>query len=91
MNKYLEHLVKDPLVYYVYQSDLSIYGIPSEEREYIVVVDKNYKVPEEFKKNTYFGHEQKSIDFNVKVENSNFIFFEMQEWFSKVLNCEVIV
>ena len=48
MNSYLKHLKEDPLVYYVYQSDLSIYNIPTEIKEYIVIVNEKYKIPKEF-------------------------------------------
>lgn len=90
MNKYLEHLIKDPLVYYVYQSDLSIYGIPTEEEKYIVIVNKDYQVPEDFEEYKIPGYDWKPIKFGIKCDNTEFTFFEMQEWFSKVLNCEVL-
>lgn len=90
MNKYLEHLIKDPLVYYVYQSDLSIYGIPTEEEKYIVIVNKDYQVPKDFEEYKTPGYDWKPIKFGIKCDNVEFTFFEMQEWFSKVLNCEVL-
>ena len=90
MNKYLEHLIKDPLVYYVYQSDLSIYEIPTDKKQYIVIVNKDYKVPKDFEEYKTPGYDWKPIKFGVEYDNSVFVFFEMQEWFSKVLNCEVL-
>lgn len=41
MDKFIEQLKKDPLVYYIYQTDLSIYGIPDEEN-YTIITDDNY-------------------------------------------------
>ena len=73
MATYIEILKKDPLVYYIYQMDLSIYGIQSEQPKYLVVVDSKYQVPKELR------------------ENTEFVFFNTEEWFIKVLNCEVLV
>ncbi len=88
MNKYLETLEKDPLVYYIYQSDLSIYSIPSISEKYIIIVDANYQIPDEFLE---FKVEYKSkvIDYNVIYDNVEFKFYEMQEWFNKVLNSDI--
>lgn len=41
MDKFIEQLKKDPLVYYIYQTDLSIYGIPDEEN-YTIITDDNH-------------------------------------------------
>ena len=79
MNKYLEHLKEDKLVYYIYQSGLSIYDISSDNLEYIVIVDKNYTVPKEFEDSTYKTYDWLPIKFGVNYENANFKFFEMQE------------
>lgn len=73
MATYIEILKKDPLVYYIYQMDLSIYGIQSEQPKYLVVVDSKYQIPKELR------------------ENTEFVFFNTEEWFIKVLNCEVLV
>ena len=73
MATYIEILKKDPLVYYIYQMDLSIYGIQSEQPKYLVVVDSKYQVLKELR------------------ENTEFVFFNTEEWFIKVLNCEVLV
>ena len=73
MATYIEILKKDPLVYYIYQMDLSIYGIQSEQPKYLVVVDSKYQVPKELR------------------ESIEFVFFNTEEWFIKVLNCEVLV
>jgi hypothetical protein len=72
MATYIEILKKDPLVYYIYQMDLSIYGIQSEQQKYLVVVDSKYQIPKELR------------------ENAEFVFFNTEEWFVKVLNCEIL-
>lgn len=91
MNSYLKHLIEDPLVYYVYQSDLSIYGIPSSEEKYIVVVDKSYKVPDDFKDSVKKDYEWQPIKFKVEHENTKFKFYEMQEWFGMILKNDTLV
>ena len=73
MNKTLENLVKDPLVYYVYQSGFSIYEIDSKDKEYIVIVDKKYKIPKDLKE-----------------EHCSFEFYQMDEWFKKVINNDIL-
>ena len=65
-------LKRDPLVYYIYQKDLSIFGIEADISQYLVVIDKAYNIPSELK------------------ENTSFEFLEIQDWFSKVLNSEII-
>ena len=89
MNKYLEHLKQDTLVYYIYQSDFSIYNIPTTNSSYIVIVDRNYVVPKEFKQYKYPSYDWKPIKFGINCEGDNFEFFEMQEWFKYVLNCDI--
>lgn len=72
MKTYIEMLKRDPLVYYIYQKDLSIFGIEADISQYLVVIDKAYNIPSELK------------------ENTSFEFLEIQDWFSKVLNSEII-
>ena len=72
MKTYIEMLKRDPLVYYIYQKDLSIFGIETDISQYLVVIDKAYNIPSELR------------------ENTSFEFLEIQDWFSKVLNSEII-
>ena len=65
-------LKRDPLVYYIYQKDLSIFGIEADISQYLVVIDEAYNIPSELR------------------ENTSFEFLEIQDWFSKVLNSEII-
>lgn len=88
MNKYLETLEKDPLVYYIYQSDLSIYSIPSVSEKYIIIVDASYQVPNEFQE-FKVKCKSKVIDYNIIYDNIEFKFYEMQKWFNKVLNSDI--
>ena len=73
MKTNIEILKKDPLVYYIYQKDLSIFGIESNVSKYLVVVDKCYNIPAEFRENS-----------------SEFEFLNIDDWFSKVLNCDIL-
>lgn len=90
MNKYLEHLKEDPLVYYIYQKDLSIYDIPVDHSNYIIIANKDYRVPEEFEDSIIDAYKWKPFKFGVIHEGSRFTFYEMQEWFKYVLNCDVL-
>lgn len=90
MNKYLEHLKEDKLVYYIYQNDLSIYDISSDCPNYIVIANKDYRVPEEFKDSIIDAYKWKPFKFGVIHDGSKFIFYEMQEWFKYVLNCDIL-
>lgn len=54
MLEYLKQLKEDPLVYYIYQTDFSIYGIPQENKSYIVVVEKDFTNIQPQNKNNYF-------------------------------------
>lgn len=85
MNKYLSHLIEDPLVYYVYQSDLSIYDLPSEEPSYIVITDEKYNIPEEFIDSVLFD-----TNPSLSYDGAHFKFYEMQDWFQRVIRCEIL-
>lgn len=47
MTSFLEYLMKDPDCLYIYNRDLSIYGLPSKER-YTVVVKDLWACPDEY-------------------------------------------
>ena len=90
MNKYLEHLIEDPLVYYVYQRGSSIYGLNTEESDidYLVVIDSQYILPEEFIKYE-FDSECLNARKNIKYENCDFMFINIQDWFNLVINNDI--
>lgn len=87
MNKYLEHLIEDPLVYYVYQRGSSIYGLNTEESDidYLVVIDSKYILPEEFIE-CEFDSGYLNARRNIKYENCDFMFINIQDWFNSVIN-----
>lgn len=47
MTSFLEYLMKDPDCLYIYNRDLSIYGLPSKER-YTIIVKDNWVCPDEY-------------------------------------------
>lgn len=90
MNKYLEHLIEDPLVYYVYQRGSSIYGLNTEESDtdYLVVIDSKYILPEEFIEYE-FDSGCLNARKNIKYENCDFMFINVQDWFNLVINNDI--
>ena len=78
-NKFLQALIEDPLVYYVYQRGSFIYGLNTKDsdKDYLVIIDSEYKLPEEFKlyeyNSGYINDRQ-----NIKYDNSDFIFVFIQ-------------
>lgn len=90
MNKYLEHLIEDPLVYYVYQRGSSIYGLNTEESDidYLVVIDVKYILPDEFIKYE-FDSGCLNARKNIKYENCDFMFINIQDWFNLVINNDI--
>lgn len=90
MNKYLEHLIEDPLVYYVYQRGSSIYSLNTEESDidYLVIIDSQYILPGEFIKYE-FDSGYLNTRKNVKYENCDFMFIDIQDWFNLVINNDI--
>lgn len=90
-NKYLKHLIESPLVYYVYQRGSLIYGTNNIESDvdFLVVLDPNYKVPKEFKQYKVPNHQPNQVSYNIVYENCDFIFYNIEDWFKHVLNCEI--
>lgn len=89
-NKFLQALIEDPLVYYVYQRGSFIYGLNTKDsdKDYLVIIDSEYKLPEEFKlyeyNSGYINDRQ-----NIKYDNSDFIFVFIQNWFKMVLDNKI--
>ena len=90
MNKFLEHLIEDPKVYYIYQRGSSIYGLNTKDSDtdYLVVIDSEYNLPEEFKQ---YEFESGYINArkNIKYDNCDFIFIYIQNWFKMVLDNKI--
>ena len=90
MNKYLEHLIEDPKVYYVYQRGSSIYGLndKNSDTDYLVIIDSEYNLPEEFKE---FEFDSGYINArkNIKYDNCDFMFAFIQDWFKLVIDNKI--
>lgn len=65
MDEYIEKLKKDPLVYYIYQTDLSIYGI--EDKPYYTIIIDN-------------DSDYHKTDILIPRPN-NVSFYTMKDWF----------
>ena len=90
MNKFLQHLIEDPKVYYVYQRGSSIYGLNTKDSDidYLVIIDSEYNVPEEFKL-CEFDSGYKNDRKNIKFDNCDFMFIYIQNWFKMVLDNKI--
>lgn len=89
-NKFLQHLIEDPMVYYVYQRGSSIYGLNDKDSniDYLVIIDSEYKLPKEFKEYEFdSGYE--NARKNVKYDNCDFMFIFIQDWFKMVLDNKI--
>ena len=86
MNKYLEHLINNPFIYYIYRTDDSIYGIKSDEESYLVVVNEKYILPKDFKTNEYLLMPGKVCPRAVTYDGAAFKFLPINEWFELVLS-----
>lgn len=89
-NKFLQHLIEDPKVYYIYQRGSSIYGLNTKDSDidYLVIIDSEYKLPEEYLSYEYdsgYINDRK----NIKYENADFIFVFIQNWFEMVLDNKI--
>jgi len=89
-NKFLQHLIEDPKVYYIYQRESSIYGLNTKDSDidYLVIIDSEYELPEEYlsyEYNSGYINDRK----NIKYENSDFMFVFIQNWFKMVLDNKI--
>ena len=89
-NKFLQHLIEDPMVYYVYQRGSSIYGLNNKDSDidYLVIIDSEYELPEEYLQYEYnsgYINDRR----NIKYENADFQFKFVQNWFNDVLNNKI--
>lgn len=90
MNKFLQHVIEDPKVYYVYQRGSSIYGLNIKDSniDYLVIIDSEYKLPEEFKEYE-FDSGYKNARKNIKYDNCDFMFVFIQDWFKSVIDNKI--
>lgn len=89
VNKYLNHLKNNELVYFIYQTDYSIYNIPTNNQKYLVVVNSNYLIPKEFKSSKINDSSRKKFTYKVRYEGSEFVLWSTKEWFDKILSCDI--
>ena len=82
--------MEDPKVYYIYQRGSSIYGLNTKDSDidYLVIIDSEYKLPEEFKEYE-FDSGYKNARKNIKYDNCDFMFMFIQDWFKMVLDNKI--
>lgn len=80
------------MVYYLYNRGSVIYGLNTKESDidFLVVVDPEFTLPEEFNEYKTKGYDHRDIPYNVFIDNCDFIFFTTNEWFSKVTNGDIV-
>ena len=69
------------MVYYLYNRGSIIYGLNTKESDidFLVVVDPEFTLPEEFNEYKTKGYDHRDIPYNVFIDNCNFIFFTTNE------------
>lgn len=90
-NKFLQSLIEDPLVYYIYQRGSFIYELNTKDsdKDYFVIIDPEYKLPEEYKEYQYKPQFHLNDRKNVKYENCDFVFLYTSTWFDRVANNDI--
>lgn len=85
-NKFINYLIETPDVYYVYNRGSVIYGLNTKDSDvdFLVVVDPEWILPEEFEEYKYENKRWRTFKYNIKCDNCDFIFFTTDEWFDKV-------
>lgn len=91
-NKFLNWLIESPKVYYVYNRGSIIYGTNTENSDidFLVVVDPEFELPEEFNEYKTKGYGHRDIQYNIFIDNCDFIFYTTNEWFPKVMHGDII-
>lgn len=86
MNNFLEYLKLNPTVFYIYVRGSTIYNLQNDNSDvdYLVVVDREFVIPDEYSHYMYENHKFRHFTCNVLYENSDFMFFTTDEWFTKV-------
>ena len=76
--------MESPMVYYLYNRGSVIYGLNTKESDidFLVVVDPEFTLPEEFNEYKTKGYDHRDIPYNVFIDNCDFIFFTTNEWFT---------
>ena len=91
-NKFLNWLIESPKVYYVYNRGSIIYELNTKESDidFLVVVDPEFELPEEFNEYKTKGYGHRDIQYNIFIDNCDFIFYTTNEWFPKVMHGDII-
>ena len=84
--------MKSPVVYYLYNRGSVIYDLCNKDSDidFLVVVDNEFILPEEFEEYKYENKQLRKIKYNIKCNNCDFMLFTTDEWFNKVINGELI-
>jgi hypothetical protein len=90
-NEFLTWLKENPSVSYIYNHGSIVYKTNTKDSDidFLVVVKDDFQIPKQYKKYKYPHHFNRSIKFNVKHENHDFIFFKIDEWFNRVMNNDI--
>jgi predicted nucleotidyltransferase len=80
-NEFLTWLKENPSVSYIYNHGSIVYKTNTKDSDidFLVVVKDDFQIPKQYKKYKYPHHFNRSIKFNVKHENHDFIFFKIDE------------
>lgn len=91
-NKFYKWLIESPTVYYLYNRGSIIYDLNNKDSDinFLVVVDPEFVLPEEFEEYKTQGYRHRIINYNILCDNCDFIFFTTDEWFQKVMNGDLI-
>lgn len=83
--------MESPDVYYLYNRGSIIYDLNTKESDidFLVIVDEEFILPEEFKEFKYDCHKFRTITYNIKCDNCDFMFYTTKEWFDKVTRSDL--
>lgn len=92
VNKFLEYLIADPLVLYIYRRGSVIYGCDNEnsDEDFLVIVQNDWSLD-----NVWSGFhtdnivENEDIKEHVVYENCDFIFYSIFTWFEKIMSNDI--
>ena len=84
--------MESPVVYYLYNRGSVIYDLNTKDSDidFLVVVDEEFILPEEFEEFKYEHGRRRKIEYNIKYDNCDFIFFTTNEWFDKVTSGSLV-
>ena len=74
------------MVYYLYNRGSIIYDLNTKDSDidFLVIVDEDFVLPEEFEEFKYDNHRSRAITYNIKCDKCDFALYTTQEWFDKV-------